>query len=141
MARFNTLWGAGLTAGAVGVLAAIVLMAPTGPATGVDRERTEASTAHHDVLRVGRSGPVGGEGNPAVRATGQSLESRARRSETADPHIGDYVDPDGAVLPSVTTEDSVVEEAYQDPEHDLPLPDPREAVSDVGEYVDPGEAP
>ena len=136
-----------MTAGAVGTLAAVVLLAPTGPTIGVDREWTEVPTTHHardierDVPHAGRSSPVEAEGNPAVRATGQSLESRARRSETVSPRIDDYVDPDGAVLPSVTTEGSVAEEVYQDPEHDLPLPYPPEAVSDIGEYLDPGDAP
>lgn len=140
------LWGAGLTAGAVGVLVAIVLLSTAGPTGGV-RESPEVSmTRAQDIVRnvprVRRSGPVGAEYNRAARATERGLESRVGRLETIDDHMGDYVDPDGAVPPFAAVEGfAVAEEAYQDPEHDLPMPDPREAGSDVGQHVDPGDSP
>ena len=79
----------------------------------------------------------------AVRAAGKDLESRGRGPEFDDAHIGDYINPDGALLPSTTPAGFVVNVggAYRNPEHEVVLLDPHGAISEVGEHIDPEYAP
>ena len=122
MARGSVLRRAGFAAGALGALAAVVLLAPAGPNTVVGQNRPEVATAH--------APDIGGD------------LPRAGRSASAEAILTTYVDPDGTLPPSATTAGvAVAEEAYQDPERDLPAPDPVEAVTDIGQYVDPEAAP
>ena len=124
MASGSVLRRAGFAAGALGALAAVVLLAPAGPKTVVGQNRPAAATAHApdiggDLPRAGRSVP-----------------------ESAEAFLAGYVDPDGTLPPSATTAAlAVAEEAYLDPERDLPALEPLEADADMGEYVDPEAAP
>lgn len=122
MASCSVLRKAGFAAGALGALAAVVLLAPAGPKTGVGQDRPEVSTAHAPDIA----------GDPP----------RVGRLASAEAVITGYVDPDGTPPPPATTAGvAVAEDAYQDPERDLPAPDSVEAVTDIGEYADPEAAP
>lgn len=143
MARFKVPWPSGLTAGAVGVAAIVVVLVATERTNGVDPDGSQVSAPHvRDVVPVrGRPAPVAVERAQAARKVGRGLESHPSGPEFADSDIGVYVDPDGAVVPSTMADGFIVaDEAYQDPEHDRPVPDPREPGLLVGEYLDPGDA-
>ena len=133
-----------MTAGAVGALACVVLLAPADRIIDVEPERPEALRPHtraNSVPRVSQSVAVEAEDTRAVRAAGQNLESRGREPEFDEAHIGDYIDPD-ALPPSTMPAGFAVNVggAYQNPEHDFVSPGPHEAISEVGEYIHPEDA-
>ena len=112
-----------------------------GLIAGVEPERPEAPKPHaraiaHGVPRLSQS--VETEDTRGVRAAGKGRIGSA----LADVENGQYVDPDGPLLPPTKLDGSAIAVGdFQDPEYDLPSPAPQAAISESGEYVDPGDAP
>lgn len=137
---------AGVTPGAVGALAAAVLLAPMGGGFSVDREEPGVSKTHAQVVTSDGpqvSHPVAVEDTRALGAAAEGLAPPKPGRASADAAAMDeYLDPDAPVAPpAMLAGDVLPEDDFQDPEYDLPLPVPHEGISEVGEYSDPGDAP